>query len=350
MENGKNTLQDISEIPAAVQKIISSRNLLKDVVSRIADYNYKKVFLIGCGTSFYIGIVVAYLLKRILKDKCIYALPSSELLLYENTNLDKNTLIIGFSRSGNTAETISALKLARSKGSKTILLSITKESKGSKIVDEYVFVDVGIERSIIMTKSFVSLTLSGLLLASSLSKHTDNEVEIISPQALSKFYQYVRDVVKANKKYLSLGKKLASLSYERFVFLGLGPSYGIALEASLKFKETSYVSTEAIHALEFRHGPMATVNEKQVVFIVNPSGKSFDAVYRLYKDIVSIGGKTIRLSDEKNPDILLLNAGIEELTALEAILPLQYVAIGYAISRGMNPDKPRNLSRVVEKF
>ncbi|MET1159812.1 MAG: SIS domain-containing protein [Thermoprotei archaeon] len=346
MAVGKNTLLDISEIPAAITNIINNRNLFKEIGSRISSYEFNKVFLIGCGSSFYIGVVVSYLLKRLLQNKCIKALPSSELLLYEHVNLDERSLVIGFSRSGNTAETVSALELAKSKGSKTVLLSINKESKGSRIVDEYVYVDVGVERGIVMTKSFVSLTLAGLLLSDSISGPS----EAIGSQALSKFSSFVNKVIDDKEHYLNLGKELALSSYERFVFLGSGPSYGIALEASLKFKETSYIATEAIHALEFRHGPMATVNEKQVEFIINPTGESFEVVYRLYKDIVNIGGKVIRLSDERKPDILLANTGVEELNALEAIVPLQYIAMGYALAKGKDPDNPRNLTRVVEKF
>ncbi|MCD6195859.1 MAG: SIS domain-containing protein [Staphylothermus sp.] len=351
MDIGKETLQDISEIPSAVHNIINRRDELRSIANKLFEQDYRKIFLIGCGTSFYIGIVVANLLKRLFRDRYVYALPSSELLLYDGIGLNEKSLIIGFSRSGNTAETVSALEFAKKRKARTILLSITRKSKGSEIVDDYIYLDVGIERSIVMTKSFVSLSLAGLLFSASLfeSRRQEN-TDLINSQALSVFQEYVSSIVKNNERFIGLGKELSSQSYERFVFLGSGPSYGIALEAALKFKETSYVSTEALYALEFRHGPIATVNEKQVEFIINPSGRSFDAVYRLYKDIVDLGGKTIRLSDRLEPDIKLSDTGVEELNALEAIVPLQYIAVGYALSRGLNPDKPRNLFRVVEKF
>jgi len=177
-------------------------------------------------------------------------------------------------------------------------------------------------------------------------------IDYIKETSLDLLRRYIDKVVDEGNEFIKVGKSYAENHIERFVYLGSGPSYSIALEGSLKLKETSYVATEALHALEFRHGPMATIGEKQVVIIINPSGDSYDVVMRLYKEVKDRGGVVLRLSDvDAGEDCLILpRTGIEELTALAAITPLQLLAYGYAVARNRNPDAPRNLVRFVEKF
>ncbi|MCD6301835.1 MAG: SIS domain-containing protein [Staphylothermus sp.] len=348
MSKGSKTLQDIEEIPVAVDNVIKYRSKLEYIAKELLGISPKKIFFIGCGSSYYLALLIQSPLVRVMNHVFSLSLPSSEAFIYYNELFDDKAVVIGISRSGETAETLTALEKAKARGSYTILLSITNESRGKHIVDKYVYLDAGIERSIVMTKSFVTLSLAGLLLTSTIREYYKGEH--IKQDYLYSFKNYVEEIIQYKDNYLEKGRMYAEKQIERFVFLGSGPSYAIALEGSLKFKETSYVATEAIHALEFRHGPMATIGENQVEVIINPSGESYDLVYRLYKDIQEYEGKILRLSDRDKPDIVLPNTGAEELSALAAIIPLQIIAIGYALAKGRDPDKPRNLVRYVDRF
>ncbi len=348
MSRGSKTLQDIEEIPVAVDHVIKHRSKLIDVARELLEKRPKKIFFVGCGSSYYSGLIIQSPLVKTMNYVSSLALPSSEAFIYYDELFDDKTVVIGISRSGETAETLTVLEKARARGSYTVLLSITNESRGRHVVDKYIYLDVGDERSIVMTKSFVSLSLAGLLLSSEIHGHYKGEY--IKADCLYSFKSYVERIIHYKDNLLDKGRKYAEKRIERFVFLGSGPSYAIALEGSLKLKETSYIATEALHALEFRHGPMATIGENQVEVIINPSGESYDLVYRLYRDIKNYGGQIIRLSDKDEPDIALPETGVEELTALAAIIPLQLFAIGYALAKGRDPDNPRNLVRYVDRF
>ncbi|MCC6057854.1 MAG: SIS domain-containing protein, partial [Desulfurococcaceae archaeon] len=131
-----------------------------------------------------------------------------------------------------------------------------------------------------------------------------------------------------------------------------GPAYPIALEGSLKLKESTYIATEALHALEFRHGPIATVGENQVIVVLNQDGESYSYVYKLYKELLSMGSYVLRLSsrDVDENTIPIARTDFEELNVLSAIVPLQLFAYGYASALGLDIDNPRNLVEVVRQY
>ena len=259
--------------------------------------------------------------------------------------------VIAVSRSGETAETLEALRRARGAGGYTALISIAGKSRGRELVDTYIYVDAGVERSIVMTKSFVAMSLAGLVLTSGMSQRLGASYAV-PRRSLEEFRRFAEEVV-AKKKAVELGRRFAERSIYRFVFLGAGPGYPVALEASLKLKETSYAATEALHALEFRHGPMATVGEEQLIIVINQRGAGYSYVERLWRELVERGAQVLRLAEsveESGKNLGLPDTGCEEVTALAAILHLQLFAVGFATALGRNPDAPRNLVRFVKKF
>ncbi|MDK6028482.1 SIS domain-containing protein [Ignisphaera sp. 4213-co] len=347
------TLEDISEIPRAITSIENSTDLFESI-ARDLKSRCKHIYMIGCGSSYYIAMLSSFPIHK-TKLMYSYATPSSEFIMYHN-KLEKDCCVIAFSRSGETAETLEALKKAKELGAYTVMVSISKSEKGMSIAEKYVYVDVGIERGVVMTKSFVTLSLTGLII--SMMMVSGKEVIDLLRNSLNILSEYFTNVLNAKEIYINIGKEIALKNLKRFVFLGSGPSYPIALEASLKVKETSYTSTEALYSLEFRHGPIATLGEEQVITIFNQHDNSYSYVYKLYKELRErIKGleKTslfIRFSSRDIDDntIELPKIDIEEFEALSAILPIQLIAVGYATTLGVNVDAPRNLVRFVEKF
>jgi len=162
---GINTLRDIEEIPQAINKVIDYKDSLEDLARELLSLGVNKIFYIGCGSSYYASMLANWPTIRVVgKDIVSWALPSSEALIYYSHLFDAKTAVIGISRSGETSETLAVLEKAKNSGSYTILLSITKKSRGREIVDKYMYLDIGEERSVVMTKSFVSLSLAGLML------------------------------------------------------------------------------------------------------------------------------------------------------------------------------------------
>ena len=347
-ESGRDTLLDISETPRALRLVAERYDELFGLGRELGGKGFARVFLTGCGSSYYAAALIAWPLIRGGWGGAVYAMPASELIHYYADSMGSRDLVVAVSRSGETAETLEALRRARGRGAHTVLISIAEKSRGRELVDTYIYINAGEERSMVMTKSFVSMTAAGLMVASGLSQGLGAPYTV-RRSCVEDLAAFAERVV-SERKALGIGRSYAEKGVQRFVYLAMGPGYPVALEASLKLKETSYVATEALHALEFRHGPMATVGEKQLIVVINQRGEGYEAVKRLYEELVSRGADVLRLSDDGGAGLELPATGCEEVTALAAILHLQLFAVGYATALGRNPDAPRNLVRFVERF
>jgi len=349
--HGVNTFTDIIEIPTAIDGVEKSIEVIQLVAKTIISRGCRRFYFTGCGSSYYSAMLISFPLMVEDIGAELYALPSSEIIMYHGGRIAKDCCIVAVSRSGETAETLEVLRIGKERGAHNVIITISEGSKAKNYVDNYLYIDVGVERGIVMTKSFFSMTLAGLLLTLSIvSMVTGRRFDAYSQPSVLK--EYVKNVIGDREKIFRLAQRYAEQGVKRFVFLGSGPAYPIALEGSLKLKESTYVATEAMHALEFRHGPIATVGENQVIVVVNQNGKSYNHVYKLYKELLSMGASVVRLSnrDVDENTITIATTGSEELDALSAIVPLQLFAYGYATALGLDMDRPRNLVRVVEHF
>ncbi|OYT49730.1 MAG: hypothetical protein B6U73_05015 [Desulfurococcales archaeon ex4484_204] len=355
MAVGRKTLMDIYETPRAVDSIYRSIPRIRGLAEEVYGEGPRKFFFIGCGSSYYAAMYAALPILN-MGGYTAYPQPSSEVLLYTYRAIDSGSVAVAISRSGRTAETLTALKRAKERGATTIIFSITRPGEVPNYIDRYIYIDVGGERSVVMTKSFTSLSLAAWVFSSTVAGLSRGEGVDYGSYVLAVrgAVEELLDRVDALRE-VSMG--LIGSGIGRAVFLGQGPSYPIALEAALKLKETSYIATEALHALEFRHGPMATVGEEQVLVFINPGGGSFNAVRKLYLDMVGRGARTILLTDrEGSPEgganvvVEIPELGVEDLVALTAIVPLQLIAYYYAVGRGRDPDAPRNLVRFVGEY
>jgi glucosamine--fructose-6-phosphate aminotransferase (isomerizing) len=345
------TLRDILEISTSIESVGKSFDVIKGVAEAIVGRGCRYFYFTGCGSSYYSAMLVSFPLFAEGIDVGVYVLPSSEILMYYSSRLSRECCLVAISRSGETAETLDVLKIGRERGVYSIVITISERSRARDYVDSYLYIDVGAERGVVMTKSFFSMTLAGLMLTRSIVGMISGKIYDITSQ-LPILKEYVENVINGREKIFSLARSYVERGVKRFVFLGSGPAYPVALEGSLKLKESTYIATEALHALEFRHGPIATVGENQVIVVLNQDGESYNYVYKLYKELLSMGSYVLRLSsrDVDENTIPIARTDFEELNVLSAIVPLQLFAYGYASALGLDIDNPRNLVKVVKQY
>jgi len=284
----------------------------------------------------------------------VNAVPSSEFIFYYSQLLSQDDLVIGVSRSGQTAETVSAIKKAREHKALTVTFTLTPKSELYETSEESIAVDIGEEKSVVMTKSFTALSLTSAIFSAALRQCAFNETCSFIEE-LDKLSSSAGSLIKEEGRIRKLAEERAANEIERFICLGSGPAYPIMLEGALKIKETSYVATESFHTLEFRHGPMASVGEKLTIFLSAFKGAVFDASKRLLSEIRDRGADVIFLTNsteegEENETIVIPNINYEENAALLSIIPMQIFAYYYAIAKGRNPDRPRGLTRYIGRF
>ena len=343
-------IKDIREEPSVIKNVVNSFSKIKCLAEKIYGRGIEKMLFVGCGSSYYAAMLATWpLLNTYLP---VYVLPSSEFLFYHTELVNEKSLVVGLSRSGQTAETILAMKKARERKAFTLAFTICHETDILRACEENFVIEIEMEKSIITTKSFIALSLASEIFSAILGKLMFNKnyafLEEINGLSFS-----AEKVLKKEKDIYELARKSIISGVERFVFLGSGPAYPIALEGALKVKETSYAASEAFHTLEFRHGPISTVGEKQVLFLIACNGESFTASKRLFNEIREKNGNIVLLTnslEDSNNAIVIPGIEYEESTALLSIIPIQLFSYYYSIGIGRNPDRPRNLSRYIGRF
>ena len=305
---------------------------------------YHSVTIIGCGSTYYLSLAIASLLQS-LSGKQVRAVPSSELLLNSESILPRNRdesanepLLIAFSRSGTTSETIKAVELYKSQN-KGFVLSISNYGETlAQLSDASLIISEGEEKSIAQTRSFSSMFLAGVFLSAKLAGRNDlvalgSELPAIGERLIDTYEELAKDIG-------------SDLSYENFYLLGSGYRYGLACELSLKLKEMSLSNSEPFHFMEFRHGPMSMVNDK-VGLIGLVSEKNRGLEKNILEEMKALGSRNITLG-ETETDIAFMSNLPDQLVGVLYLPVFQMVAFFRSIEKGLNPDKPHNLSAVVK--
>ncbi|WP_342504095.1 SIS domain-containing protein [Lysinibacillus sp. FSL L8-0126] len=331
-----------NEIMAQGQKLEKT----KDIVQSIA-FNKNAVDVVlftGCGTSFYLAIAAARYYQAVTGEFAI-AVPASELFLHTETYILKNKkyLIIGISRSGTTSEIIMSLEhLNDAENIRTMAVTCNGDTPMAKLTDELIALNDISEKSVVMTQSFSNMLYALQLYAAKISGRTD------MMKQLEKIPRLVHSALGNGKQ---LTQVTEDVSKKRFIFLGSGAYNGLAKEATLKLKEMTQTECESYSNLEFRHGPISIVDKETVVILFTQNEtKEYD--HALVKDIQKLGGFVVVIgiaSEELEADLILkLSEEVDDLNRLvEAIPYFQLLAYQNAIFKGCDPDKPRNLTQVV---
>jgi glucosamine--fructose-6-phosphate aminotransferase (isomerizing) len=308
------------------------------VISLPDAQKYDQVVFTGCGSTYYLSLAAAAMYQE-LTGRTARAVPGGELLLNpQNTLTDQKTLLVAVSRSGTTTETVKAAEKFKAEKRGDVVVISNYDEVLSRFADFNIVIDKGQEESVAQTRSFASMFMAATAFSARMAGRDD-------------FLAAMRGLPKAGDrlmaKYELFAKEIGeNLNFDRFYFLGSGARYGLACEGNLKMKEMTLSHSEPFHFLEFRHGPMSMVNQNAVVL-----GLLSDANYvheqKVLSEMRMLGG-TVASFGESDADVIF-ESGIPESVRGVLYLPiLQLMAFYRSLAKGLNPDRPANLTAVVK--
>lgn len=312
--------------------------------------NIRRLILVACGTSWHAALIGKYYLEQMtgLPVEVDYA---SE-FRYRNPVISENDLVIALSQSGETADTLAAVKEAKARSVKTLGIVNVVGSSIAREVDSGIYVHAGPEIGVASTKAFSCQVVDLLLLALYIRQEQGQKLDKQLIADLQKVPEVVKKIIKSASKIKLLAKDF--LGAKNFLYLGRGINFPVALEGALKLKELSYIHAEGYPAAEMKHGPIALIDEDMpVVFIVPKNGVYFKALSNM-EEIKSRKGKIIAVynGNDKKVEALADKTIVvpevrEELAPIINNIPLQLLAYYIADMRSLDVDKPRNLAKSV---
>ncbi len=307
-----------------------------------AGESFDEVVFTGCGSTYYLSIAAATLWQSML-DVPARAYPAGELYLYPQTaygpSSGRRTLMVAVSRSGTTSETIAAVRqFQASHAGKVIVITNYGATPLGELGDVTIAIPAGQEESVAQTRSFASMYVATTALTALLAGEDTLLVEMEKLPAAGDAL-----IAAAGEQASALG---SNLTLDRIYFLGSGPRYGLACEVNLKMKEMTLTHSEPFHFFEFRHGPMSMVNENAAVIgLLSDSNRSAET--QVLTEMAALGGRVFSLG-ERDADVAF-HSGLPESVRNVLYLPaLQLTAYYRAVAKGLNPDRPENLTAVVE--
>jgi glutamine---fructose-6-phosphate transaminase (isomerizing) len=352
-------LKEIYEQPEAVRETIGDRvrghELMLEALglSELEVRNLRRIVIVAAGTSYHAGVVGRYIIEewgRIPVEPDI----ASE-WIYRNPVLSKDTLVIGISQSGESRDTVNAMKLARDRGARTLAITNMMGTQITREVDATLYTRCGIEIGVAASKTFTAqvalLSLLALRLAEIRQTLPQDDIDFVIdrlhelPEKIAEFLDGDHPV-----------DEIAQRFYDKQFFLYLGRHIGlpVALEGALKLKEISYIPTDAYSAGEMKHGPIAMLDEGTPVVVVATNIHVYDKIVSNIQETRARGAHVIAIATDGNEDIqhhaddvIYVPRTPAFLQAALAIVPLQLLAYRIARLRGLNVDQPRNLAKTV---
>jgi glucosamine--fructose-6-phosphate aminotransferase (isomerizing) len=353
-------LKEIMEQPESVRNSMRGRLLsdegtaklggISEVVDRLV--NSKRIIITACGTSWHAALVGEYMIENFahIPTEIEYA---SE-FRYRNPIINKDDTVLVISQSGETADTLAAMREAKSKGA--LVLGICNVV-GSTIARESmagVYIHAGPEIGVASTKAFtgqlVVLSLITLLIARRKNLSMVEGKKIV--EALHSLPDKITEILKLNDEIEQLAEKFKDAN--NFLYLGRGYQFPVALEGALKLKEISYIHAEGYPAAEMKHGPIALIDENMPVVFIAPRDSGYDKVVSNIEEVRARGGRLIAVASENDNDIdrlvdetIKIPDTVEMLRPILTSIPLQLLAYHIAVKKELNVDQPRNLAKSV---
>ncbi len=353
-------LKEIMEQPESVRNSMRGRLLpeegtaklggISEVVDRLV--NSKRIIITACGTSWHAALVGEYMIENFaqIPTEIEYA---SE-FRYRNPIINKDDTVLVISQSGETADTLAAMREAKSRGA--LVLGICNVV-GSTIARESmagIYIHAGPEIGVASTKAFtaqlVVLSLITLLIARRKNLSMTEGKKIV--EALKSLPDKITDILKLNDRIEQLAEKFKDAN--NFLYLGRGYQFPVALEGALKLKEISYIHAEGYPAAEMKHGPIALIDENMPVVFIAPKDSAYDKVVSNIEEVRARGGRLIAIASENDNDIdrlvddtIKIPDTVEMLRPILTSIPLQLLAYHIAVKKDLNVDQPRNLAKSV---
>jgi glucosamine--fructose-6-phosphate aminotransferase (isomerizing) len=352
-------LKEIYEQPQAVadtigERVRGGRFELEDIgLTDVEIQNLRRMVILACGTAYHAGVIGRYVVEEWARLPCEPDIASE--WVYRNPVLAKDTLVVGISQSGETRDTVQAVRLARQSGARTVAITNLMGTQITREVDRVLYTRAGMEMGVAATKTFTAQVTLMYLLALRLAqvRRTLPEEEI--EQILGEVEALPTKIA----TYLDGDhpiEEIAQRHYQKPFFLYLGRHIGlpVCLEGALKLKEISYIPTEAYSAGEMKHGPIALLDEEIPVVVVATDSHVYDKVVSNIQEVRARGAEVVAIATDGNEDIqhhaddvVYVPRTHPFLQAALAVIPLQLIAYRIARLRGMNVDQPRNLAKTV---
>jgi len=354
-------IKEINEQPRSIEDCFRGRlNATEGWVSLggIRDYEQKminanRLIIVACGTSWHAGLVGEYLIEDLARINVEVEYASE--FRYRNPIITENDIVIAISQSGETADTLAALELAKSKGATILGICNVVGSSISRITDAGSYTHAGPEIGVASTKAFTAqvtiLTLMALSLGHKKGTISDSKFHTLLAE-LEAIPNKVKTVLESNEAIEKIAEEYKNAS--NALYLGRGSSFPVALEGALKLKEISYIHAEGYPAAEMKHGPIALIDENMPVFVIATHGNSYEKVVSNIQEVKARKGKIVAIVTQGDEHVkgladhtIEIPETDEFLVPLLATIPFQLLSYHIAVMRGCNVDQPRNLAKSV---
>ncbi len=353
-------LKEIYEQPKSILDSIRGRLRPNGeiVLGGILDYeqkifNARRIIIIACGTSWHAALVGEYLIENIARIPVEVEYASE--FRYRNPIITENDIVIAISQSGETADTLAAIEMAKSKGATILGICNVVGSSIARATHAGVYTHAGPEIGVASTKAFTAQVTILILLALRIARKKGHITQ-------SKYHQYfheielipqkIEETLKVNEFVKEIAEKYKGA--RNFLYLGRGYNFPVALEGALKLKEISYIHAEGYPAAEMKHGPIALIDEEMPVVFIAPITRTYEKVVSNIEEVKARKGKIIAIVTEGDTEVRRLADYVIEipeteefLTPLLATIPLQLLSYHIGVMRGCNIDQPRNLAKSV---
>jgi glucosamine--fructose-6-phosphate aminotransferase (isomerizing) len=342
--NGKHTYAEIMSQGDTWRKTIEDSSRQLDTIKDWLAFPHEEIIFAGCGSTHYLSLSAAKTWTYLMGESA-RGIPSSEIWYYPSVTFSKlKPSLVAISRSGETTETINALRVFRDRYQEEgLVIGCYPESTMARSSQFPLMAPNAQETSIAQTRSFSSMYILSQLLAATAAKNAEFLKELAQLPDI-----FGRVIFKNEELVKRIG---VDSKYQHFVFLGSGVNFGLASEAMLKMKEMSTSNSEVFSFMEFRHGPMSVISDQSLVIGFVSDTRKKDEL-QVLQEMKKLGAHTLALVEDAtavNADYIIeLESGISEVARGAMYLPLlQLLGFYHSISKGLNPDKPTNLSSVV---
>src|SRR3954447_10938898 len=355
-------LKEIHEQAEAVAETIADRTIREDGVDLAEEAAFdesllqdvSRITIVACGTSYHAGLIGLYAIEKWARVPVGMDIASE--YRYRDPVVGPNDLVIGITQSGETADTLAAMRLARERGARVLAITNIVGSQAMRDADGVLLTRAGMEIGVAATKTFVSQVAVMYLLALRLAELRGEMKPETRRRIIAQFKRVpslIEQVVaSAEERVDPIADEFSEADF--FLYIGRNVGVAVALEGALKLKEISYISTDAYAAGEMKHGPIALLNEKTPVVAVATDGPVLDKVISNIQEVRARGATVIAVATAGNEEITAHADHVLRvpevdwmLQPLLAVIPLQVLAYAIARRRGLDPDKPRNLAKTV---
>jgi glutamine---fructose-6-phosphate transaminase (isomerizing) len=353
-------LKEIMEQPESLRNSLRGRLLEEDGLSKLGGLSgyidrialSKRIIITACGTSWHAGLVGEYMLERYTNIPVEVEYASE--FRYRNPILSPDDTVIFISQSGETLDSLAALKETKRRGALTLGLVNAVGSSIARETDAGVYLHAGPEIGVASTKAFTSQVIVLALITLLIGRR-----KITSPQDGMEIIKELKTIPEKVEKILQLNDQIEKIAEKfvdstNFLYLGRGYNFPVALEGALKLKEISYIHAEGYPAAEMKHGPIALIDENMPVVFLAPKDSVYDKVISNIEEVRARGGRLIAIANENDTEIdnlvdysIKIPSTIRMLMPILNVIPLQLLSYHIAVKKGLNVDQPRNLAKSV---